>query len=78
MFVFDYIHNIGAYWYSYFQKSLKEAISDKDGPSIVNLMNKLGEETTAAASKGENGESLKIKMLGKALTAGAKAISKLV
>lgn len=58
-------------------EELKEAISEKNGESIVKLMTKLGEDTTKAAEGAENGESQKIKMLGKALTTAAKAISKI-
>ncbi|MBC7868417.1 MAG: hypothetical protein H7X88_12850 [Gloeobacteraceae cyanobacterium ES-bin-316] len=58
-------------------EKLKEAISEKDGEAIVKLMTKLGEDTTKAAESAENGESQKIKMLGKALTTAAKAISKI-
>lgn len=58
-------------------EELKEAISEKNGHSIVKLMTKLGEDTTKAAESAEDGESQKIKMLGKALTTAAKAISKI-
>jgi len=57
-------------------EKLKEAISEKDGASIVKLMTKLGEDTTKAAEGAEDGESQKIKMLGKTLSTAAKAISK--
>ena len=57
-------------------EKLKDAISEKDGASIVKLMTKLGEDTTKAAEGAEDGESQKIKMLGKTLTTAAKAISK--
>jgi len=59
-------------------EDLKEALSKKDGKKIVDLMTKLGEETTIAAEKAENGEGQKVKHLGKALTTAAKGISKLV
>jgi hypothetical protein len=59
-------------------EDLKEAISDKNGKKIVDLMTKLGTGTTEAAANAEGSEGTKIKALGKALTAGAKAISKLV
>ncbi len=56
--------------------SLKEALSAKDGAKIVSLMEKLGAATTAAGEKTEGGNT-KVKALGKALTAAAKAIAKL-
>jgi hypothetical protein len=59
-------------------EKLKEALSAKDGKKIVDLMTKLGEETTKAAEEAEGGEGKKIKMLGKAISAGAKAISKII
>ena len=58
-------------------EKLKEAISEKNGETIVKLMTKLGEDTTKAAENAEEGESQKFKMLGKALTTAAKAISKI-
>ena len=57
-------------------EKLKTAIADKDGKKIVELMTSLGEATTDAAEMAEGNESKKIKMLGKCLTASAKAISK--
>ncbi len=59
-------------------QSLKEAITSGEGKTIVELMTKLGKETTAAAGKAEGAEGDKIKKLGSALTSGAKAIGKLV
>ena len=59
-------------------ENLKTAISEKNGNQIVSLMTKLGTETTNAAEKADDGDAQKIKMLGKALTAGAKALSKVV
>ncbi len=59
-------------------EELKTAISEKDGKQIVSIMTKLGAETTKAAENAEEGDAKKIKMLGKSLTAGAKAIGKLV
>lgn len=59
-------------------EDLKEAVSKKDGKKIVDLMTKLGSETTKAAEGAEDGQSQKIKTLGKALTTAAKGISKLV
>jgi hypothetical protein len=58
-------------------QSLKEAISAGEGKKIVELMTKLGKETTAAAGKAEGAEADKIKKLGSVLTASAKAIGKL-
>jgi hypothetical protein len=59
-------------------KKLKEAISAKDGKKIVELMTKLGLETTKAAESAEGGEVTKVKHLGKAITAAAKVIAKLL
>ena len=58
-------------------EKLKEAISEKNGETIVKLMTKLGEDTMKAAENAENGEAQKFKMLGKTLTTAAKAISKI-
>lgn len=58
-------------------QSLKEAITAGEGKKIVELMTKLGKETTAAAEKAEGGEGDKIKKLGSVLTASAKAIGKI-
>lgn len=58
-------------------EKLKTAISDKDGKKIVDLMNKLGEETTKAAEQAEGDASKSIKQLGKTLSSAAKAISKI-
>jgi hypothetical protein len=57
-------------------KKLKEAIDDKEVKKAVMLMETLGEETTKVAEMAEGSEATKIKSLGKALTAGSKAISK--
>ena len=54
---------------------LKEAIVDKNGKKIVDLMTKLGKETTKADEQAEGNESKNIMHLGKALTTAAKAIS---
>jgi hypothetical protein len=59
-------------------EKLKEAISDKNGKKIVEIMTKLGSATTDAAESTEGTEATKIKHLGKALTTAAKAINKLV
>ena len=59
-------------------KKLKKAIDDKDAEKIVELMATLGEETTKASEMAEGKEATKIKVLGKALTAGSKAISKFI
>ena len=59
-------------------EDLKEAVSKKEGKKIVQLMTKLGEETTKAAEKADDNQAKKIKLLGKALTTAAKGISKLV
>lgn len=58
--------------------SLKEAITAGEGKTIVDLLTKLGKETTDAAEKAEGSESGKFKKLGSALTKSAKALSKLV
>ncbi len=58
-------------------EKLKGAIAGKDGKMITDLMTKLGTETTKAADMAEEGDAKKIKMLGKALSTAAKAISKL-
>ena len=57
-------------------KKLQQAIEDKKVDKAVTLMATLGEETTKAAEMAEGGEATKIKSLGKALTAGSKAIAK--
>ncbi len=57
-------------------KKLQQAIEDKKGDKIVTLMATLGEETTKAAEMAAGSEATKIKSLGKALTAGSKAIAK--
>lgn len=54
---------------------LQKAIADKDGKKIVDLMTKLGKETTKAAEDAEGDEGKKIMMLGKALSKAAQAIS---
>ncbi len=59
-------------------ESLKDAISEKDGKQIVALMTKLGEATTKAAEQAEGGEGEGVKHLGKALSAAAKGLGKLV
>jgi hypothetical protein len=59
-------------------EKLKEAISAKNGKKIVDIITKLGSETTEAAESAEGAEATKIKHLGKALTTAAKAIGKLV
>ena len=59
-------------------EDLKEAVSKKEGKKIVELMTKLGSDTTKAAEQAEDGQSQKVKALGKALTTAAKGISKLV
>lgn len=58
-------------------EKLKEAIAQKDGKQIVNLMTSLGKATTAAAEQAEGDEGKKIKMLGMGLSTAAKAISKI-
>ncbi|MEO5892910.1 MAG: hypothetical protein ABIQ31_21850 [Ferruginibacter sp.] len=57
-------------------EELKTAVSEKNGKQIVSLMTKLGAETTKVADKAEEGQSMKIKGLGKALSAAAKALGK--
>jgi hypothetical protein len=57
-------------------EKLKEAIADKDGKKIIELMTSLGEATTKAAEGIEGDDAKKIKMLGKCLLTAAKAISK--
>jgi hypothetical protein len=59
-------------------EKLKDAISEKSGKKIVDIMTKLGSATTDAAESAEGTEATKIKHLGKALTTAAKAIGKLV
>lgn len=59
-------------------EKLKEAIADKDGKKIYTLLEKLGEETVAAAEKAEGKESASIKKLGKTLIKGSKLVKKLV
>ena len=59
-------------------EDLKEAVSKKDGKKIVDLMTKLGADTTKAAEGAEGDEAKRVKLLGKALTTAAKGISKLV
>jgi hypothetical protein len=58
-------------------EDLKDAISAKDTEQIVSLMAELGEATVKAAEGAEGDESKGIKTLGKALTAGSKALGKL-
>jgi len=58
-------------------EKLKDALAEKDGKTITSLLIKLGDETTKAADKAEAGNAKKIKMLGKALSAAGKAVSKL-
>lgn len=57
-------------------KKLLVAIDHKKGDDIVTLMATLGEETTKAAEMAAGDEMTKIKALGKALTAGSRAIAK--
>jgi phage-related protein len=59
-------------------KKLKEAISAKNCKKIVELMTQLGLDTTKAAENAEGGEATKVKHLGKAITAAAKVIAKLL
>ena len=59
-------------------KKLQQAIEDKKVDQAVKLMATLGEETTKAAEMAEGSEATKIKSLGKALTAGSKAIAKFI
>lgn len=57
-------------------KKLLVAIEDKKVEKVVTLMASLGEQTTDAAEMADGTEATKIKALGKALTAGSKAIAK--
>ena len=57
-------------------EKLKDAIADKDGKKIVELMTSAGEATIEAAEDAEGDELKKIKMLGKCLVTSAKAIGK--
>lgn len=59
-------------------EDLKEALSEKDGKKIVELMTSLGEKTTASAENAEGNDAKGVKKLGKALTSAAKTISKLI
>lgn len=59
-------------------EKLKEAIGGKDGKKVYTLLEKLGEETVAAAEKAEGTEAATVKKLGKALLKGAKLVKKLV
>jgi hypothetical protein len=59
-------------------EKLKEAISEKDGATIVELLDKIGQETVEAADKAEDDSGKNIKKLGKALVAASKAVKKLV
>lgn len=59
-------------------EKLKEALSEKDGKKIVELMTSLGEQTTASADGAEGNDAKGVKKLGKALTSAAKTIGKLV
>ncbi len=59
-------------------EDLKEALTEKDGKKIVELMTSLGEKTTASAESAEGNDAKGVKKLGKALTSAAKTISKLV
>ena len=56
---------------------LQDALKAKDSKNIIALLTSLGEDTTAAAEKAEGKEGTKFKALGKALSAGAKALGKL-
>ncbi|MCY7291322.1 MAG: hypothetical protein LH615_03985 [Ferruginibacter sp.] len=58
-------------------EKLQDALEAKDGKKIISLLTSLGEDTTAAAEKAEGKESTKIKALGKALSAAAKALGKM-
>lgn len=58
-------------------EKLQDALEAKDSKNIVALLTSLGEDTTAAAEKAEGKEGTKFKALGKALSAGAKALGKL-
>lgn len=57
-------------------EDLKEALSEKDGKKIVELMTSLGEKTTASAENAEGNDAKGVKKLGKALTSAAKTIGK--
>ena len=57
-------------------KKLLVAIEDKKTDKAVELMTMLGEQTTDAAEMADGKEATKIKALAKALTTGAKTISK--
>ena len=57
-------------------EKLKDAIADKDGKMIVELMTSAGQATTKVAAMAEGDEADKIKILGKCLVTAAKAISK--
>jgi hypothetical protein len=59
-------------------EKLKEAISEKDGATIVELLDKIGQETVEAADKAEDDSGKNIKKLGKALVAASKAVKKLI
>ena len=59
-------------------EDLKEALSEKDGKKIVELMTSLGEKTTASAENAEGNDAKGVKKLGKALTSAAKTIGKLI
>lgn len=59
-------------------EDLKEALSEKDGKKIVELMTSLGEKTTASAEDAKGDDAKGVKKLGKALTSAAKTISKLI
>jgi hypothetical protein len=59
-------------------EKLKEAISEKDGATIIELLDKIGQETIEAADKAEDDSGKNIKKLGKALVAASKAVKKLV
>ena len=59
-------------------KKLQQLIEDNKADQAVKLMAMLGEETTKAAEMAEGSEATKIKSLGKALTAGSKAIAKFI
>ena len=59
-------------------EDLKEALSEKDGKKIVELMTSLGEQTTASAENAEGNDAKGVKKLGKALTSAAKTIGKLI
>ncbi|WP_342644771.1 hypothetical protein [Mucilaginibacter sp. CSA2-8R] len=59
-------------------EKLKEAIADKDGKKVYTLLEKLGEETVAAAEKAEGKDGAAVKKLGQTLLKGAKLVKKLV